>query len=444
MERARHTLWTALFSHPLEVLVGVAIGVIGVFLSLDENQRASANLLIALGGILASVAGTRALTREAARQELGAQLDTLSAHLGTVSSQINKTIAAVQQGAVDAETALALIAQSTRTLYTLVNDIQRMTGSPFESEDLIETAQALEDMAGRFYALTSQGPAPEQEDRLAQLRDEIATLRSSLALKQQQAQPPKVLATSMCPECGRETQFPLGTAIGETAAPICEHCGARFYAHRRAAGVVLANKAALTQTVDRRQLNETVACPSCGKIAELQLGSIGGDSASPTCQQCGSMFNVHRGSDGLVFTRLHPPATTQVARITCPNCKRNEMVVKFPEGDQGERLRYCVECGARILVDIPSGRVLSSVPSDIADGTALQWAGGVSVKCPQCQAALRPFFSRDTSYFAVCTNDSRLVRAVAPVRVTSLVAANQSLASSAAGTSSVDNASRKG
>jgi hypothetical protein len=72
----------------------------------------------------------------------------------------------------------------------------------------------------------------------------------------------------------------------------------------------------LSTTSQRQYTTETVTCPYCGAATVVErIGTIAGDSAHPTCENCGQGFHAHRDGSGKVFTRK-PGQTSHPATLS--------------------------------------------------------------------------------------------------------------------------------
>lgn len=344
--------WSALWSNPVAAVGGSLMVGCGVAFSGTSGwERIAGNVLAAFGGVLLSAEVAKAYASNRLNSDLQIRLATVGTHLGTVSGQINQAVMARERGDSEEGTLLALIAYSARELYTLVDDIQRIAGSRFESSDLLSTVETLQDLATRFEVLTSsQGtPLPGELD---DLRADLDAIQASLSQKESI----KTTEIVACPECSNRVTLEIGALPGASALPTCPRCGKRFHAHRGGAGELF-TKAMGGQSSKMRELG--VICPTCQKQIQVRLPE--GDSEPKTrwCLDCYSRLLI-AASDGHV-----------------------EEV--FPE----EPLK---------------GRIVHVEDSD----------GHSRIECPSCGKTAVAFFKRDQRVFAVCYSDNRLLVADAP------------------------------
>jgi hypothetical protein len=350
--------WKALWASPIDTIGGLLMIAVGIALSGAEGwERVTGNVLAAFGGVLITTSTVIAYTKERLTSDLQTRLELVGTHLGGVSGQIYQAVAYRQRGDYEEGTLLALISYSARELYTLVDDIQRIAGTRFESSDLLATVETLQDLANRFAVLTSRGAETEiEEDELEALRDELLALRSNLTQRE------TVQTTETLP----------------------------------------------------------VDCPECSGVVTVTIGASPGASAMPKCPHCARRFHVHRGGDGSVFSRKWGQAQLahlRELRLTCPNCP-NEIVLRVPEGDDEPKTRWCLNCYSRLVVDVLEGRVTAAFKEEPLQGRiAGEEFGHSLIECPTCRKSARAFAKRDETCFAVCYSDNRLLQADVPQRL---------------------------
>jgi hypothetical protein len=231
---------------PLEMICAAVMIVAGIAMAaVLSSWQAVGGALAAFGGALLSWSTASVNTPEQARQILKADLENLSRRLATAAGQISQAVQSVRSEQYDADVGFALISQATAVLYGLVNDIQVMAGSQFSAENLIITVDRCEEMADnlqeRLSLLTPEiGNSNERaEGSLNEIRDELDSMRMQLQSARREIQNPKrqsVVENIECPDCGTLIPHKLGLVAGDSAAPHCFNCGARFHAHRRSDG----------------------------------------------------------------------------------------------------------------------------------------------------------------------------------------------------------------
>lgn len=351
---------------PVEVFTSIFIILIGLLVVVVQGTQplwsTVGAILTTLGGVLLSWSTAAVSTAEQAREVLRPQLETVSRHLGTAAGSISRVVKQVQNGEGDAETGLALVANSTRTLYGLVNDLQLMVGAKFSSQDLIATVTSLEELAvnlsSKVSTLLPDDPESHPESRepsIADVQNGLETLRLQLQSTRQKLQEPEqkmAFETVTCPDCGVESRFALGETVGDSSMPTCSSCGNRFHLHR---------------------------LPDSG-------------------------FRVVRwGSASDPQVRIH--------EVMCPHCKQHYRVRTYGEQSQD---RFCVKCNTRFNVS-PAGSI-----TDVKRFTPKEaeiWptsAGRAVLRCPDCNYNRTTFLRLDGRAYAVCTTCDQLIFANMP------------------------------
>jgi transposase-like protein/predicted nucleic acid-binding protein len=103
-----------------------------------------------------------------------------------------------------------------------------------------------------------------------------------------------------CPTCESMVNSRLGVATGSSAAPVCSTCGEWFHIHRITDGSVITRR-----RFSRDDSTEEIKCPICDSDVAVQIDTVAGSSAKPSCRECGEWFHAHRRTDGSILTRLH-------------------------------------------------------------------------------------------------------------------------------------------
>ena len=154
-------------SKPVEMISSVAMVAGGAFLAVTSDKAAVTAIgtfLTGLGGVLASWSSASVGTASRAVVFLRPQLETLGKHLGTVTSQLGRVIHAANGGQMASETAFALIVQANNYLYTLVSDLQELTG-----RNTIHAMEEMEGSTGRVrhpvLGAGNHSPLPSEERR---------------------------------------------------------------------------------------------------------------------------------------------------------------------------------------------------------------------------------------------------------------------------------------
>jgi transposase-like protein len=325
---------------------------LGIAMSRGVGWESTAGpALAAVGGVLISWTAGKAYSRDQARAEINAQLDALSRQLGTASGQISLAIDQAIALEIKPETCFALISQSTRTLYALLNEIQVMLGNAFDPADLLATVTAVDDLARKLNSRASASDADKAE--LSALQEQLASMKSVLARQ----------------------AVPLG-------------------------------------------VEESVHCPKCAAVVRWRLGGQAGATSAARCSSCGTGFNVHRRSNGEVFTRpmvtaFQPRPRTPVTYFTvvCPNCGALDLPVRHRQGDLRSRSIVCPSCNGRLSVDV-SLRMPTYVKELRVEDAIIVDADNSRpfVRCPKCQANIKAIMRRGPQYFGVCGTCDLLLR----------------------------------
>lgn len=104
-----------------------------------------------------------------------------------------------------------------------------------------------------------------------------------------------------CPYCEEIADVELGIRVGSSALPTCAACGERFHVHRGSDGVFTRQRGGPSR-IEGTDVVE-VECPYCDADVEVVIGRNPKDSAAPTCGSCSERFHAHRARDLSVFTR---------------------------------------------------------------------------------------------------------------------------------------------
>lgn len=235
---------------PVEVLSSLVMIGAGVYLSGTGNSGSFAvvfgNLLSAFGGILLSWSFASLTTKEAAAEILRPQLSAIGRQLVTVSGQISKAVHDAKCGDLDQEVALQMVSQASRIMYASVNEIHVVLNQQVDSQQLIDTAQRVEDLA----TMLAGSQAADQDQVESELAGAIAELRTQIHALATGTDKNKVIPKAnpdtletiitKCPACAAEATISIGRAFGSSAMPTCI-CGVRFHAHRARDGSVFTN-----------------------------------------------------------------------------------------------------------------------------------------------------------------------------------------------------------
>jgi hypothetical protein len=237
---------------PVELLSSLAMIGAGVYFSSTSTAGGRVvvlgNLLSALGGVLLSWSAARLSSKEAAADILRPQLSAIARQLVTVSGQISKAVNDARSGELDSSIALEMVSQASRIMYTSVNEIHVVLSQRVESQELLETAQRVEELATLL-----AGSAPHEQDLVeSELKDAVADLREQiqnldtrtggLRLKPKpvsKSRPEDLESINIpCPGCKVDTPVVIGRVFASSAMGKCPSCSMPFHAHRAQDGSV--------------------------------------------------------------------------------------------------------------------------------------------------------------------------------------------------------------
>lgn len=240
---------------PIELLSSLVMIAAGVYLSgtglTGSLTVVLGSTLSVFGGALLSWSTVSLNSKEAAAEILSPQLSAIARQLVTVSGQISKAVHDARLGETDESVALEMISQASRIMYTSVNEIHVVLNQRVNAQELLDTAQRVEELATRLAGT----PAAGQDEVESELISAVAELRSqvqaiapgstatSTASKKNipKAAPHEVESTNTeCPSCKAKTPVEIGMPFGSSAMPICSSCGTKFHAHRAQGGAVIA------------------------------------------------------------------------------------------------------------------------------------------------------------------------------------------------------------
>lgn len=246
---------TAIKNKPVEFICSIAMIGAGVYFSgtgaAGSMVVVAGNFLSALGGVLLSWSAASISSKEAAAEILRPQLAAVGRQLVTVSGQISKAVNDARNGELDTSVALEMVSQASKIMYASVNEIHVVLNQRVESQELLETAQRVEDLATKL----AGSPASDHEDVESELKDAVAELRTQVqnitARDGSAAQKSKLIPKATpqdletlalaCPSCSSQTSVNIGRAFGSSAMPKCSSCGIKFHAHRAHKGAVFTN-----------------------------------------------------------------------------------------------------------------------------------------------------------------------------------------------------------
>ena len=188
-----------------------------------------------------------------ANESMVRRLAVVRNHLATSSSQISGALSAHLTRGESIETTLARVDQGVGSISSLLRDIGDLIGSDgltIETEAIIQSKKDVVGLGEALDTLKNQvAVSPEQPSgpgaRLDEILPAIENMQSlvsetlaSLSRAEVSAQQRQLLEEqARCPYCSEVNRFQLGSLIGDSANPVCDQCGERFYAHRGQMGV---------------------------------------------------------------------------------------------------------------------------------------------------------------------------------------------------------------
>lgn len=254
---------------PIEFISSLMMIISGVYFAGSGSPGSTSviigNLLSAFGGALISWSTVSLTSKEAAAVILQPQLSAIARQLVTVSGQISKTVNDVRTGELAESVALEMVSQAVRIMYASVNEIHVVLGQRVDSQELLDTAQRVEELATK---LASNSPVA-QDTVESEFMNAVAALRTQVQ------------------------------AIAPTTP---DHNGNQ-------------RRSLIPKAAPHELESVNVSCPSCGSNASVAIGPAFGSSAMPICNQCSSKFHAHRAQDGKVITKL-PGTKTNLTTST--------------------------------------------------------------------------------------------------------------------------------
>ncbi len=362
-------LLDAIQEHPVDVVAAAALIVVGLLLSnlVDEPwARLTGGGCAMLGGLVVSWALAETFNRERYHDQLKGQLGMIRLHLASVSADISRALLDDAPG--EQQQAIQLVEQSAGQLITILTDLDTVIGGRLDRQELLDAHRQMAGLLDELAEIASTPPRTQGE--VAELAQRVQEFRNELMQVQ----------------------------------------------------------ATLVQPADSRQMvSERVQCPACGRESSVSIGSLRGDSALPTCAQCGTRYHVNRLSDGQLITRpmggRRSGATLQTdvtgfaqSVAQCPNCG-NEIRLRVGEGTSTVETRWCLNCYSRLQLRVTeqAAEVLDCSTDTPLDGKLIgEEFGKTVIQCPRCAHARRSFAAWKGSAFAVCFECDGLLRVEFP------------------------------
>ncbi|MBB5166273.1 ssDNA-binding Zn-finger/Zn-ribbon topoisomerase 1 [Mycobacterium sp. AZCC_0083] len=170
------------------------------------------------------------------------------------------------------------------------------------------------------------------------------------------------------------------------------------------------------------RLDESATCPKCDTLQKVSIGGYPGDTSANTCRQCGQSFNVHRRSDGSIFSRLRASAGTPSTQLPetartlagpCPGCG-SEVRIKAPT-EGGHKFAVCLECATSVIFTASGSQITSDGKFEqMSAGVVARHGSGGSgakpvVNCDKCSRDLRCVMHKNGTHYAIDSTCRRLL-----------------------------------
>jgi transcription elongation factor Elf1 len=360
-------MWGQLGRHPIELGAGLMLAVVGVMLTVSGTQPGGGTyklyfggLATTFGGVLLSWTVSKAISRSEALQEIRSQLDLVSKTLGQAAGQISRVVDQCNDHSLNADTGFAMVGQQAQVVGAQVSAIQGILGNPFETAELLTTITEVERLAEKLDR-KERGAATVQTE--SAVENTVAAVKNRLHEMREQLAGPRTTSA---------------------------------------------------------RVSEIADCPVCGKEQSVSIGAYPGDTASNFCTNCGRSFNVHRRSDGSIFTRTRgsgpsgggPPTNeSETPRLPeylegqCPSCNE-EVRIKAP-ATKTHKFAVCLNCASTVIFN-PSGAVTSDGQYEKLGGLIVSRSGSsgsASVSpifyCDKCSRQIRSFIRKGNMFYGI-------------------------------------------
>lgn len=344
-------LWPELWRHPVEILSGVVLAVLGVMMTVSATPDTvyrlySGGIATTLGGILLSWTVSKTVSKSTALDDIRSELGLVSKTLGQAAGQVSRVVDQCIDHSLPAETGFLLIGQQAMLVGAQVSAIQGILGENFDSISLLQTITEVDNLAEQL----------DRKDRRAS-ESEVADVRTRL----------------------NEIRVEL-----TGAGPL------------------------------QNRLHEEVVCPYCQTRQDAAIGAYPGDTATANCSKCGHRFNTHRRSDGSVFARTISGYTgqsegnpNQRPRLTgnCPDCKGEISI--FANTTGGPQMSVCLDCGASLIFAANRKTITTDgkFQQSSASIVGRYGSGGTGarpiVHCASCERDMRAIVRKSEAHFAI-------------------------------------------
>lgn len=357
-------------SRVVEIVSGLAMVIVGVGVTAVSSGGegpntlgiAAGGLLTALGGVLLSWVAALAFSKKDATEELNQQLDAVSRNLGHAATRVTRAVEQCQAQELDSTAGLALISQATTMIYGQIDQIQRLIGAKFDSDELSLTLSELDKLADKL----DRQPSASSADVRQEVARILATARGGAR--------GRTAVEVQCPYCSVRSPGTLGSESGATARLKCPSCEGVFNAHRASDGSAF-----------------TRALRSAGQGSSLQDRQLSKGSSSGPRSPDGN-------TDGTApFTFACSACTTLLTHNGAAQ-------------DDNPRLMVCTRCFTSHFVNLQSQQVAPGDKYECSAGSIVGRRGSQPfVPCPKCNRVIRAALNNGISRFALCTLDQQII-----------------------------------
>ncbi len=198
-----HEVRDTLRNRAVEIVCGLVMVVVGVWITATSSAAkppeatspgwvAAGGLLTALGGVLLSWVAAVAFSRREAVMQLNEEFHAVSRNLGQAATRVTRAVEQCQAQEIDSTTSLALISQATTMIYGQIDQIQRLIGARFDSDDLMLTLTELDKLAAKLDRQPSESSADVRNEVariLARARKVVASPRTTSSVEDRSRMP---------------------------------------------------------------------------------------------------------------------------------------------------------------------------------------------------------------------------------------------------------------
>lgn len=316
--RPMKRIWSAINSSLASSVLGLILIGVAYFISRQTNaDQSTANILYALGGIVLSAGISEAYTRESAKETLNSSLNSIARTLSSIAAHLGQATQDASSGAEDIPTVLYSYKQSTARLYGVVHEIQQMTGTSVDLQQVLATAQNVIDYAEGSASQSASAPAQQKE--LASLKEQVSSLQLASPTP---AKGDSVETQVPCPSCATLATISLGKSPGASALTTCRQCGLRFHIHRRS------DLTTLTKPwgAGARTVEVQVPCSNCQVPIFFRFPSDEDEAQIRFCLKCYWKMVLDPQSKSITESHMEEPlkatlkAGSPRSLLECPEC----------------------------------------------------------------------------------------------------------------------------